>query len=252
MLIAITRAVSPRINECVLTHVAREPIDEGGRARLQHQLYEQCLEETCCQLFHLPAEPKLPDSVFVEDTAIVLDELAVMTTPGAEPRRAETASVAEVLRQYRRLFHIQPPGTLDGGDVLRVARTLYVGLSKRSNPQGIEQLRRLVTPFGYSVTAVPLHDCLHLKSAVTQVADQVLLINRQWVDGACFGSMALALVRCGLLTLRIRSRLRLMPYELTPAWFIRQRFPGPGNGWKNMASRCERWRLRNSPKLRAA
>ena len=190
MLIAMTRAVSPRIAECELTHLAREPINPG-RARKQHRRYEELLAELGCELHHLPPEHELPDSVFVEDTAVVLDELAVITRPGAESRRAETASVAEALKPYRKLSHIQAPGTLDGGDVLRIGKTLYVGLSNRSNLEGIEQLQRIVIAFGYSVNAVRLRDCLHLKSAVTQVAKDTLLINRQWVNSAVFGSMRL-------------------------------------------------------------
>ncbi len=190
MLIAMTRAVSPRIAECELTHLAREPINPG-RARKQHRRYEELLAELGCELHHLPPEPELPDSVFVEDTAVVLDELAVISRPGAESRRAETASVAEALKPYRKLSHIQAPGTLDGGDVLRIGKTLYVGLSNRSNLEGIEQLQRIVIAFGYSVNAVRLRDCLHLKSAVTQVAKDTLLINRQWVNSAVFGSMRL-------------------------------------------------------------
>ena len=190
MLLAITREVSPAIERCELTHLARAPIDLS-RARLQHRQYEQQLEQAGCRLIRLPVETELPDSVFVEDTAIVLDELAVITRPGAESRRAETASVADILKPYRRLYHIESPGTLDGGDVLRVAKSLYVGLSKRSNPEGIEQLRRLLAPFGYSVTAVELRDCLHLKSAVTQVTEDTLLINRQWVNASTFSAMQL-------------------------------------------------------------
>lgn len=190
MLIAITREVSPRIAECELTHLAREPINLE-RARAQHHQYEEQLAELGCKLVRLPPEPDWPDAVFVEDTAVVLDELAVITRPGAESRRGETASVANTLKSYRKLFYMEPPATLDGGDVLRIDKTLYVGLSKRSNREAVEQLHRRVAPFGYSVNAVPLHDCLHLKSAVTQVADNVLLINRQWVDGAGFGSMRL-------------------------------------------------------------
>ena len=181
MLIAITREVSPRIAECELTHLAREPIDVA-RARVQHHQYEELLTELGCKLTRLPAEPELPDSVFVEDTVIVLDELAVITRPGAESRRAETASVADALKPYRKLVYIQAPATLDGGDVLRLEKTLYVGLSQRSNREGIEQLHRILANFGYRVVPVPLHDCLHLKSAVTQVADKTLLINREWVD----------------------------------------------------------------------
>ncbi|MHB8425475.1 MAG: dimethylarginine dimethylaminohydrolase family protein [Gammaproteobacteria bacterium] len=190
MLLAITREVSPRIAECQLTHLAREPIDLK-RARAQHRQHEALLEQLGCKLIRLPAEAELPDSVFVEDTAIVLDELAVIARPGAESRRAETASVANVLRQYRRLFQIQPPGTLDGGDVLQVGKILYVGLSERSNRQSIEQLRRILENFWYPVTPVELHGCLHLKSAVTQVAENTLLINRQWTDVRVFDSFKL-------------------------------------------------------------
>ncbi len=185
MLIAITREVSPAITNCELTHLAREPINVE-RARAQHCQYEELLTELGCKLVRLPAEPALPDSVCVEDTAIVLDELAVITRPGAESRRAETGSVAEVLKPYRKLAHIEPPGTLDGGDVLQVGKTLYVGLSKRSNSQAIEQLHRIVAAFGYSVIAVELHDCLHLKSAVTQVGENTLLVNKAWVDAPVF------------------------------------------------------------------
>jgi len=188
MLMAITRGVSPRITECELTHVTREPIN-FQRAQTQHQQYEELLVELGCKLIKLPAESELPDSVFVEDTAVVLDELAVITRPGAESRRAETGSIAAVLKQYRKLFYIKPPGTLDGGDVLQISKSLYVGLSQRSNQQGIEQFHKILSSFGYSVTAVTLHDCLHLKSAVTQVADNTLLINRQWVDDKVFGNM---------------------------------------------------------------
>ncbi|MGA9855170.1 MAG: arginine deiminase family protein [Gammaproteobacteria bacterium] len=188
MLVTITRAVSSNITRCELTHLAREPIDLE-RAKTQHRQYEELLVELGCKLIKLPAEPELPDSVFVEDTAIVLDELAVITRPGAESRRPETTSVAEILKKYRKLIYIEPPGTLDGGDVLQVGKSLYVGLSHRSNQQGIDQLRKILSAYGYIVTAVELHDCLHLKSGVTRVADDTLLINKQWVDSNPFGNM---------------------------------------------------------------
>jgi dimethylargininase len=188
MLIAITRGVSERISECELTHLAREPIDLQ-RARAQHRQYEDRLEAAGCKLIRLPAEPELPDSVFVEDTAIVLDKLAVITRPGAESRRSETTSVAAVLKRYRKLFYIEPPGTLDGGDVLQINKSVYVGLSKRSNQSGIDQLRKILSAYGYTVTAVELHDCLHLKSAVSHIAEDTLLINKRWVDSNPFGNM---------------------------------------------------------------
>jgi dimethylargininase len=185
-LVAITRAVSPQIGQCELTHLERQVIDVE-HAQAQHGRYESCLAGLGCELHRLPAEPELPDSVFVEDTAVVLDELAIITRPGAASRRPETESIAQALRPFRRLALIQAPGTLDGGDVLRVGRVLYVGLSGRSNQAGIEQMRRLVEPFGYRVEGVPVAGCLHLKSAVTQVAEGALLINRDWVDGRTFG-----------------------------------------------------------------
>ena len=150
---AITRALHPSIAHCQLTHLAREPIDYP-RALAQHAAYEALLRSLGVVVEHLPAEPTLPDAVFVEDTAIVLDELAVVTRPGAESRRPECASVAEALRAWRSLATIEAPGTLDGGDVLVVGRTLYVGLSSRSNQAAADQLRQLISPFGYRVETV--------------------------------------------------------------------------------------------------
>lgn len=185
MLIAITREVGPSLARCELTHLPRQAIDVD-LARAQHHQYEECLASLGCTIRRLPAEPELPDSVFVEDTAVVLDEVAVITRPGAPSRRPETVAVGGALQDYRRLWHIEPPGTLDGGDVLRVSRTLYVGLTQRTNPAGIEQLEALLAPYGYTVRGVPVEGCLHLKSAVTQVAPGTLLINRRWVDAAAF------------------------------------------------------------------
>ncbi len=188
MLIALTRQVSPSIENCVLTHLERQAIDIS-LARAQHCQYEECLAALGCHIHCLPAEPDLPDSVFVEDTAVVLDELAIITRPSAVSRLSETASVARALGPYRKLCYIQSPGTLDGGDVLRVGKTLYVGLSSRSNQAAIEQMRELLHPHGYAVEDVQVSGCLHLKSAVTQVAKDTLLINPDWVDAGRFGGM---------------------------------------------------------------
>jgi len=190
MLIAITREVSPRIGECLLTHLARQPIDVG-RAREQHRHYEERLVALGCTVQRLPAEPDLPDAVFVEDAAVVLDEVAIMARPGAEARRTETATVADALHCFRVLLSIQAPGTLDGGDVLRLAKRLFVGLSGRTNRHGAGQLRELLLPYGYRVCEAPVRGCLHLKSAVTQAAGDTLLINRAWVDAATFGPVRL-------------------------------------------------------------
>lgn len=185
MTIAITRPVSPAISRCELTHIGREAI-ELARAIEQHEAYERCLEALGCRVVRLPVEPELPDSVFVEDTAVVVDELAVMTRPGAASRRPETASMARALAAYRPVATIEAPGTLDGGDVLRIGRRLFVGRTPRSNPDGIARLRALLAPHGYTVEAVPVTGCLHLKSAVTQVAPQTVLVNPSWVDPAAF------------------------------------------------------------------
>lgn len=190
MLVAMTREVSPNIGACELTHVSREVIDVEI-ARAQHLDYENCLTELGCEIQRLPAQPDLPDSVFVEDTAIVLDEVAVIARPGADSRKRETESVAEALRSYRSLAYIETPGTIDGGDVLCIGKSVYVGRSSRSNSAGVEQIRALLAPYGYTVKAVELSRCLHLKSAVTQVGQNTLLMNRKWVDAEAFGDVAI-------------------------------------------------------------
>ena len=193
MLIALTRPVSPSIVRCELTHLERQPIDLD-LARAQHTEYEACLARLGCKVQRLPVALDLPDSVFVEDIAIVLDEIAVITRPGAVSRRPEVPAVAGALEAYRRLLHIEAPGTLDGGDVLRIGRDLYVGLSGRSNTAGVEQLRCLVEPFGYRVEGIMVSGCLHLKSAVTQVAEGTLLLNPEWVSPKRFGEMKIIAV----------------------------------------------------------
>jgi len=181
MKLAMTRAVSPTIARCELTHLARQTIDPE-LAQEQHHGYESCLTGLGCELLRLPPEPDLPDSVFVEDTAVVLDEVAILTRPGAASRRPEVASVAEALRPYRSLATIEPPGTLDGGDVLVLGRTIFVGLSGRTDARGIDGIRQISSSFGYEVRAVPFSGCLHLKSAVTRVSEDAVLINPGWVD----------------------------------------------------------------------
>jgi dimethylargininase len=185
MLTAITRQVSPAIANCELTYLARAQIDLN-RARAQHRAYARALSSVGCEVIELPPEPSLPDSVFVEDAAVVLDELALITRPGPASRRPETVTLAKVLSRFRDLVTIEDPGTLEGGDVLRVGRVLYVGKSGRTNAEGIRQLGVLAEHFGYVVTPVEVHGCLHLKSAVTQVGAETLLFNPEWVDKGSF------------------------------------------------------------------
>lgn len=181
-MIAITRSVSPRMEECELTHLDRQPIDIA-LAEKQHEEYLDVLRRLGCRVEIAEELPHCPDAVFVEDCAVVLPELAIIARPGAESRREEVHSMAELLQQYREhIYYIEAPGTLDGGDVLRVGRYLWVGMSGRTNLAAIRQLNAIVKPYGYRVEAVQMgKDCLHLKSAVTQVSDDTLLLNPAWV-----------------------------------------------------------------------
>lgn len=185
MQIAITRPVSPKMGECELTHLPRKPIDAALAAR-QHRAYEEALESLGCKVVQAETLPRLPDSVFVEDCAVVVDELAILTRPGAESRRPEVASMVEAIGQFRELEFIQPPGLLDGGDVLRIGKQMWVGQSGRSNPAGLAQMQKILHPLGYTVHGVEVTGCLHLKSAVTQVAADSVLLNPNWVDAGIF------------------------------------------------------------------
>ncbi len=182
---AIVREISASIGNCEISFVSRDPIDID-LARQQHAAYQRLLAELGCQLTVLPAEDAMPDAVFVEDVALVLDEVAVMTRPGAASRRSEGAAVAAALREYRPLLAIEAPGTLDGGDILRIGKSIFVGQSARSNAAAVGQLQSLLAAHGYRVESVPMRDCLHLKSAVTAVGDDTLLINPQWVSPGAF------------------------------------------------------------------
>ena len=181
MPLAVTRDVSPRFNECEITHIDRTPIDVRV-AENQHHGYVQALKELGCAVLELPAARDLPDSVFVEDTAVVLQEAAIITNPGADSRKPETESISRALAPYRELVFIKPPATVDGGDVLVLGKQVFVGLSTRSNLESANQINKLAGRFGYQAHAVEMHDCLHLKTAVTRVDDSTLLINRHWVD----------------------------------------------------------------------
>lgn len=181
MLIAITRAVSPAINQCEIGFIERQVIDLA-KANLQHRQYEACLAELGASVVSLPAEPDYPDSVFVEDPAVVVDEVAVMTRMGTLSRRGESDSLARALAPYRELRWLREPATLEGGDVMRLGRSLYVGVSHRTNRAGIEQLARELSPLGYSVTPVTVRGALHLKTACCSLGDGAILANRAWLD----------------------------------------------------------------------
>jgi len=185
MLQALTRQVSPTFAACELTFLDRQPMDVA-KAIEQHRAYEACLTELGAHVISLPADPRFPDGVFVEDPAIVLDEIAILTRPGAASRRGETTSIAQALAPFRELRHIRESATLEGGDVVHIGKTLYVGLSQRTNREGIAQLTELLKPFGYRVVPVEVNGCLHLKSGACWAGGDAILANRQWIDASAF------------------------------------------------------------------
>lgn len=182
---AITRKISPRFNECEITHIDRTPIDLEV-ARTQHQGYVDVLKELGCDVIELPEEADLPDSVFVEDAAFILPEAAVITRPGADSRKPETESIAQALAPFRKLIHMTSPATVDGGDVLVLGKDIYIGMSTRSNHDAVSQLQEQLKEYGYTIHAVEMTDCLHLKSAVTKIDDDTLLINSKWIASNYF------------------------------------------------------------------
>ena len=173
------------MNRCELTYLERQEIDIA-RAAEQHAAYVQFLREAGLSVCELPADPFLPDCVFVEDPAVVVDEVAVIARMGAESRRPEAEAMAEALGRFRTLCHMRAPATLDGGDVFRVGRTLFAGISQRTNREGIAQLAAAVAPYDYEVRPVEVRGCLHLKSGGCHVGGETLLVNRDWVDVSAF------------------------------------------------------------------
>lgn len=185
MLTAITRVPSLRLPDCELSFLERQPIDVVC-ARVQHAAYQAALRLAGASVVELAPLDELPDATFVEDTAIVLDEVAVLGPMGAASRRRESEAMAAVLRAHRPVLWLKPPATLDGGDVLRLDRTLYVGQTPRTNAAAVEQLCALLAPRGYSIVPVPMTKCLHLKSACSRLDDATVLINPEWIAADVF------------------------------------------------------------------
>lgn len=186
---AYTRAVSQRLAQCQLTHQQRVPID-AARAAAQHAAYEKALAAAGFEVARLPELPDDPDAVFVEDTAILLGDHAVITRPGAASRAGEIDSTAAGLEHAFTLHRIER-GHLDGGDVLRIGRRLYVGLSTRTDAQGVANLREIAAPFGIEVVEARLGACLHLKTGATFAGTDgagtpVLLHDPRAADAAQF------------------------------------------------------------------
>lgn len=193
VIIALTRDVSPSLGRCELTHLPRTAIDID-RARAQHAASEEALRAMGCHVERLAAGDEMPDSVFIEDTALVLDEAAVIMRPGALSRQGEVEATMLALQAYRPLIHIEPPGTIDGGDVLIVGRAIFAGLSSRTNASGVAQLRDAAGRLGYDVQSVTVEGCLHLKSAVTALDEETLLIQPEWLQRQAFAGFELVAV----------------------------------------------------------
>lgn len=187
---AVVRPVSPSLADCELTFLARGAIDVA-RAGEQHAAYCRALETCGAALVWMEAAPDLPDAVFVEDSAVALDGAIVITRPGAESRRGETLTAASALAPFGPLSFIREPGTIDGGDVLRVGRDLFVGVTARTNRDGFEQLETTAQRLGYRAIAVPVHGCLHLKTAVTAIDDETLILKPEHVARDAFAGYAL-------------------------------------------------------------
>src|ERR1044071_550756 len=185
MIVALTREPARALDACELTYRGREPID-ARVAAAQHRGYCEALEACGARVVTLPAVDELPDSVFVEDTAVVLEEVAVLTRPGVGSRRGEVSLIEPEVARLRPVVRVEPPATLEGGDVLRLGRTLYVGLSPRTKASGADALRRLAAPHGYEVVTVEPHGCLHLKTGCSGLDEETVLVNPDWVDAAGF------------------------------------------------------------------
>jgi len=184
--VALVRTLSPRLAEGIITHIERTPVDVG-LARVQHAGYVAALAEHGWPARFVPPADDCPDSVFIEDTVVVSGDLAVLTRPGATLRRAEVAAVEPAVRALGlAVARIEPPGTLDGGDVLQIGGTVYIGHGRRTNAHGIEQMRRLLAPLGRTVCTVAVIGVLHLKSATTALPDGRVLTWGGLVDAGSF------------------------------------------------------------------
>jgi dimethylargininase len=186
--IALTRGVSPTFGACQLEYQPRQEIDVA-RAVEQHRGYESVLRELGVRVISLPADPEFPDGLFVEDPAVVLDEIAVMGRMAKAERRGESEGLAAALADFRPLAWLREPATLEGGDVMQAGKTLYTGISRRTNREGVKRLGEIVAPHGYRVAPVPVDGCMHLKTACSYLGEGTVLANRKWIDAAAMAGL---------------------------------------------------------------
>ena len=193
MIVALTREPARALDACELTYRERVPVDAAAAAA-QHRGYCEALAACGARVVTLPAVDELPDSVFVEDTAVVLGEVAVLTRPGVESRRGEGSLIEPEVARLRSVVRVEAPATLEGGDVLRLGRRLYVGLSPRTNAEGAEALRRFAAPYGYQVVTVEPRGCLHLKTGCSGLDEETVLVNPEWIDASVFRGLEVVAV----------------------------------------------------------
>ena len=193
---ALVNRPSAALADCELTFLERDAIDVG-RAQRQHEAYAEALRALGVDVQVLQVNERCPDGVFVEDAAVILDEVAVITTMGTPSRRGEIPAMRQAIAQVRETTSMALPATLEGGDVLRVGRTLFVGQTSRTNREGAAALQAVARPLGYTVVPVDVPGCLHLKTCITALDDETCLVNRQWLDVTPFAGFALVDVAPG-------------------------------------------------------
>lgn len=193
---ALVNQPSAALADAELTFIERDVIDVE-KARHEHDAYVAALRAAGVDVEVLEVNRDCPDGVFVEDVAVILDEVAVLTTMGTASRRSEVPAMRAAIARLRPIADMVLPATLEGGDVLRVGRTLFVGRSTRTNDAGIAFLQGVAAPFGYTVVPVTVPGALHLKTGITALDDETCLVNREWVDTAPFGGFRLVDVAPG-------------------------------------------------------
>lgn len=182
---AIVRGVPDSFQNCITTFHGKPEINIG-LAKQQHREYSRTLSSLGLTVIRLRADNTLPDCCFTEDTAIVVDELAIITIPGAPGRIPETIVIEKELSAFKTIVHIKQPGTIDGGDVLKIGKTIFIGASARTNQEGIRQVATIVKPLGYGVVPVKIKDTLHLKSVCTYLGRGCILLAQGYFDDTAF------------------------------------------------------------------
>ena len=182
---AITRGVSPNMDKCELTYRSREQID-FQKAVVQLEQYCDLLRTWEVELLTIPGSITYPDCCFVQDTAVVLDEVCVIASMGARSRSGEVSEVETIVSPFRKVKRILPPATLDGGDVVQIGKRIFVGQSKRTNALGVEALSSVVASYGYTVVPVTVDGGLHLTTGCGVIDDETVLLNPRWLDATAF------------------------------------------------------------------